>query len=269
MVQYRNLTRNYSTRTHSITKITIHHAACVASAKSIVDSFLPAKRKASAQYCIGNDGEVGQSVLEENRAWTSSSSWNDNRAITIEVSNSKRGGEWPISDAAYHSLIALCVDICKRNRISSVYYDGTKNAILTEHRMYAATQCPGPTIHNLLVSGRISQDINSMLTAPHIDTSYMYEGIDMSPVFNATYYSSRYPDLLNAGLTTIEQLWAHFTAFGMHEARQACASFSPVAYRRAFPDLNGAFGDDWEAYYKHYCMCGREEVASGLRQEFM
>ena len=81
LVEYRNLTRNYSRRTAAISKITIHHAAGVGTAQGIVDSFIPAKRKASANYCIGNDGKIGQSVLESNRAWTSSSSWNDNHIL--------------------------------------------------------------------------------------------------------------------------------------------------------------------------------------------
>ena len=32
------------------------------------------------------------------RAWTSSSKSNDSQAITIEVSNSQTGGDWPISE---------------------------------------------------------------------------------------------------------------------------------------------------------------------------
>ena len=129
LVNYRNLTRNYSRRTAAISKITIHHAAGVGSAKSIVDGFIPAARKASANYCIGNDGQIGQSVSEAHRAWTSSNQWNDNQAITIEVSNSQRGGDWPISDAAYAALINLCVDICQRNGIKAVNYTGTKQGI--------------------------------------------------------------------------------------------------------------------------------------------
>ena len=130
LVSYRNLTRNYSRRTAPISKITIHHAAGVGTAQSIVDGFILAARKASANYCIGNDGKIGQSVLECHRAWTSSNAWNDNQAITIEVSNSQRGGDWPISDAAYKSLIDLCVDICQRNGIKAVNYTGTKSGVL-------------------------------------------------------------------------------------------------------------------------------------------
>lgn len=266
LVQYRNLTKNYSRRTAKISKITIHHAAGVGSAQSITDSFMPASRKASANYIIGNDGKIGQSVLEEHRAWTSSSFWNDNQAITIEVSNSAKGGEWPISKAAYSALIDLCVDICQRNGIKSVNYTGTKYGVLTEHRMLTATQCPGPYIHNLLVNGTIATDINNRLRAGASIDGYMYEGIDLSPVFNAQYYGSRYADLVAAGLTTPQQLWAHFTTFGMMEARQANSQFDPVRYRNANPDLNSAFVDDWEAYYKHYCMCGKAEIEAGQRK---
>lgn len=269
LVQYRNLTKNYSRRTAAISKITIHHAAGIGTAESITDGFMPPVRKASANYCIGNDGKIGQSVLERNRAWTSKSSWNDNQAVTIEVSNSQRNGDWPISKAAYAALIDLCVDICQRNGIKSVNYTGTKSGVLTEHRMFAATLCPGIYIHNLLVNGTIATDINNRLKAGATIDGYMYEGVNMAPVFTSSYYGSRYPDLTAAGLTTAQQLWAHFTMFGMQEARQACAYFDPVKYRNMNPDLNEAFQDDWEAYYKHYCLIGKEEIETGQRKQFM
>lgn len=269
LVQYRNLTKNYSRRTENIGKIAIHHAAGVGSAKSIVDSFIPAKRKASATYVIGNEGDFGQSVLECNRPWTDKSTWCDNKAITIEVSNSKTGGEWPISDAAYKSLIKLCVDICQRNGIKSVNYTGAKNGVLVEHRMFAATLCPGTYIHNLLVSGQIARDINAGLRNITENDGYMYEGINLAPVFNAAYYKSRYPDMTAAGLTTPGQLWQHFILCGMMEARQASVNFDPVRYRSNNQDLQEALGDDWEAYYKHYCLIGKEEIEKGQRKQFM
>lgn len=267
LVQYRNLTRNYSRRTAAISKITIHHAAGVGTAQSVTDSFIPASRKASANYVIGNDGKIGQSVLECHRAWTSNSFWNDNQAITIEVSNSQKGGDWPISDAAYAAMINLCVDICQRNKINSVCYDGTKNGVLTEHRMFAATQCPGEYIHNLLKSGKIATDINARLDSGLVyGDGFMAYGLDFEPVFNPDYYIKRYPDLSAAGLKTSTQLFTHFCQFGMSEARQGCVSFDPVKYRKANKDLNDVLGDDWEAYYKHYCMCGKEEIEQGLRK---
>lgn len=139
-------------------------------------------------------------------------------------------------------------------------------------RQYGKTfiigNCPGQYIHNLLVNGTIPTTINTRLLTGTM-TDRIYEGVDMSPVFNATYYSKRYPDLAAAGLHSADQLWTHFCTFGMMEARQACVEFSPVEYRNTNPDLNAAFGDDWEAYYKHYCMCGKDEIESGHRKRMI
>lgn len=270
LVEYKNLTKKYSRRTGTISKITIHHAAAVMSGKQIADFFATSKKAASANYCIGVKGDIALSVPEEYRAWTSSNWQNDNVAVTIEVSNSKAGGNWQISDASYSALIDLCVDICMRNGIGSVYYDGTPKATLTEHRMFKATQCPGDYIHNLLKSGKIARDINDRLglDGVHCDGAVAY-GLDFTPVFSAEYYGKRYPDLAAAGLTSFSELFQHFLQFGMSEARQACATFNPVAYRSKNDDLDREFGDDWEAYYKHYLICGKDEIAAGERGEFM
>lgn len=271
LVEYRNLTKNYSRRKGKIAKITIHITDSVTSVKNCVDYFTNPAIGASSQYVIGNKGEIGQSVLECNRAWTSSNSANDNVAVTIEVINSSTNEPKPISDAAYDSLIKLCVDICQRNGIPSVYYDGTPNGVLTEHRMFAAKSCPGTYIHNMLVNGKIPRDINEGLKNGQIlpeNGGFKYAGLDYSPVFDPAYYRAKYADLGAAGLTSDSQLWAHFVKFGMDEARQACESFNPQTYRKTFPDLNAAFDDDWECYYKHYIMCGREEIASGKRGKY-
>lgn len=127
---------------YKICKITPHHMAGVLSAEQCGKIFQNASRNASANYGIGNDGKIACYVEEENRAWTSSSSSNDCQAITIEVSNSSTGGDWPISDAAWNSLINLCVDICKRYNFK-LTYDGTVNGSLTRHNMFASTSCPG------------------------------------------------------------------------------------------------------------------------------
>ena len=140
-------------RKYKIQRITIHHWSGVKrTAKDCVDYFCSeecmAKRTVSANYCIGNDGSIGMMIPESERAWTSSNAENDHAAITIEVSNSKAGGDWPISDAAMKSLIELCADICKRNGIKSLYYDGTKYGTLTRHCQFSQTDCPGTYIKN-------------------------------------------------------------------------------------------------------------------------
>ena len=130
-----------------ICKITPHHAAGVLTAEQLAKIFQNESRKASANYCIGNDGDIVCGVSEENRAWTSSSRSNDQQAITIEVSNCETGGDWKISEKAWNALVNLCVDICKRYDFK-LTYDGTLNGSLTRHNMFAATNCPGPYLQS-------------------------------------------------------------------------------------------------------------------------
>ena len=130
-----------------ICKITPHHMATVWSAERCAESFQNPSRNASANYCIGNDGKIVCNVEEENRAWTSSSGENDNQAITIEVSNSTGAPEWKISDAAWNSLVNLCIDICKRYNFT-LTFNGTPSGSLTMHKMFANTNCPGPYLES-------------------------------------------------------------------------------------------------------------------------
>lgn len=154
---------NSSPRTAKIDTITIHHMATVSSAEACAASFLPTARKASANYCIGNAGDVALSVEESRRAWTSSNAANDNRAITIEVSNSARGGDWPVSDAALNKLLDLCEDICRRNGIERLNYTGDTSGNMTLHKWFAATACPGPYLEAKM--HWIAEEVNKRLGA--------------------------------------------------------------------------------------------------------
>lgn len=103
--------------------------------------FAPTSRQASSNYGIGSDGRVGMYVPENRRSWCSSSNWNDQKAITIEVANIRADGY--ITDAAWNTLVNLCVDICQRNHIPKLIWTGDKYGSLTCHYMFAATSCPG------------------------------------------------------------------------------------------------------------------------------
>lgn len=149
-------------RYNSISKITIHHMAGNLSIETCGNVFLNPNRQASSNYGIDSDGRIACYVDEENHPWTSANWDNDDRAITIEVANSETGGDWPISQEAYASLIRLCADICNRYGIYP-YYDGTPSATLTEHCMFVATNCPGPTIHAMQVNHVIENDIRAAM----------------------------------------------------------------------------------------------------------
>lgn len=295
LVNVTKLSPSYNKRTQSkITKITIHHIAGCRTVEQQLAAFAKASRGASSNYIIGDDGRIGLCVEEKNRAWTSSSSWNDQRAVTIEVSNTSEGvkigsknpnaaGAWTISDKAYASLIKLCIDICKRNNIASVNFTGNKDAVMTWHCMYAATQCPGHYIKTIF--GQIVSDINKGLGATPAPTpqptptptpapsgddkpilgKYYYKSpfdgkkIDMGYVFNPTYYANKYSDLKKAFGTNDKKLFEHFTKYGMKERRQAASNFNVDVYMANYPSLVTDYKKDYPAYYEHYCRFGYNE----------
>lgn len=132
-------------RAYPITRVTIHHTATVTTARVTAKGFALPSRKASATYCVGNDGSIVQCVRESDMPWTSNSYDNDNRAITIEVSNSERFGQWPVGEKAMDALINLLVDICRRNPgIGRLRYTGDTTGNMTMHKWFVNTQCPGP-----------------------------------------------------------------------------------------------------------------------------
>ena len=275
LVSYVNWTPKYSRTTAKKIGITPHHMAGIMSAKQCADYHKNASVSASATYYIGNDGDIAQAVHEKDRAWTSGSASNDNTHVTIEVSNSTGAPDWKISDKAYASLVKLCADICKRNGIPQLIYTGDKNGSLTEHCMFQKTACPGPYLHNIIASGKLSQDVNALLRNQPVnpvtpDGKFMYDGLDFAPVFNPTYYSSLYPDLATNGCTTPALLFTHFTQMGLPvEKRQAHQDFDVKKYMAVETDLAEFLGNDPMAYAKHYIMFGKQEIAEGKRAPFM
>ena len=155
-----NYTKGRNTK---ITDITIHHMAGVLSAQQCGNIFARAGRNGSSHYGIGNGGEIGQYVDESDTAWTNSN-WPSNcRSVTIETSNSATGGEWPVGDAAYNSLIKLVADIAKRNGLGTLV--AGKN--LTWHSMFASTTCPGDYLRARISDiAKKANDINGGGPAP-------------------------------------------------------------------------------------------------------
>lgn len=167
---------NCTQRKNKITKITIHHMASVGDAESVGQQFKQPGRRASSNYGIGHDGEIVLYVPEDYAAWTSNSSWNDQQAVTIEVSNCppnepishqphtkpNQAWNWPIGDAAFNSLIALCRDICRRNGITP-RYTGDPGGTFTTHKMFASTECPGDYLEEMLRSGDLLKELTSSM----------------------------------------------------------------------------------------------------------
>lgn len=149
LVTYKKLSPNYSSRNgKKIKKITIHHAAGKLTVKQIGSVFASKARQASSNYGVDSNGDIALYVPEQYRAWTSSSADNDCQAVTIEVANDGGAPNWHVSDKALETTIKLCVDICERNDIDRLNYNGKKSGNLTRHNMFAATACPGPYLQS-------------------------------------------------------------------------------------------------------------------------
>ena len=175
LVSYTKLSPNHSgKRTHKIDTISIHCMAGNLSVETCGDVFASKSRKASSNYGIGSDGRIALYVDEANRSWCTSSASNDQRAITIEVANTVAKDPWPVSDAAYNSLINLLVDICQRNGIKELKWKGDKSLIgqvdkqnMTVHRWFAAKACPGDWLYER--HGQIAAEVNARLNKQEDD----------------------------------------------------------------------------------------------------
>ena len=164
LISYTKISPNRtSPRSQPIRKITIHHMAGNLTVEQCGAVFAPTSRKASSNYGIGTDGRIGMYVEEKDRAWTSSSPDNDNQAVTIEVANNTLGPNCTVSDKAMASLLALCVDICKRNGIQRLNFTGDKTGNLTMHCYFKATLCPGPYLKSKFPY--IASEVNKRLGA--------------------------------------------------------------------------------------------------------
>ena len=157
-------------RTHKIDYITPHCVVGQLTAAGIGSCF-PAGRDASCNYGIGRDGKVVLVVDEKNRSWCTSSGFNDHRAVTIECA-SDTYHPYAMNAAVYSKLVALIVDICKRNGIKKLLWLGSANktwnytpkegeALLTAHRWYDCKACPGDWLYSRY--GQLANDVNKKL----------------------------------------------------------------------------------------------------------
>lgn len=142
-------------RTKKIDSIAIHCMAGDMTIESCGNWFAQSSTGASSNYGIGSDGRIAMYVEEKDRSWCTSSGAIDNRAITIEVASQSKH-PYAVTDAAYKSLINLLVDICERNGIPELRWQGDKSLMgqpdkqnMYVHRWVANKACPGDYLYNL------------------------------------------------------------------------------------------------------------------------
>ena len=158
LVSYTALSPNCSDRHGKpVTRITPHYAAGDPNVEMLGMIFADGSRKASTNYGIGSDGRIGMYVEESRCSWASGSPENDERAVTIECANLPDGS---LTYACWNSLVLLCADICRRNGISDCSYTGDTEGVLTMHRWFQSTECPGPWLSEQFE--RLSREVNSV-----------------------------------------------------------------------------------------------------------
>ena len=219
LVEYVKLSPNNSgTRTMKIDRITPHCVVGQLSVETMGSMFAKSSYQASSNYGIGSDGRVGMFVPESQRSWCSSSSANDQRAVTIECASDKTH-PYAFKDAVYKKLIKLCIDICKRNGKKKLlwladkektlsYKPAADEMILTVHRWFAAKECPG-----LFMMEHMS-DLAQQVTAA-LGGSLEPEGKDPVPETGKLYrvQVGAYSNKANAERTLRQVSSAGFDAF--------------------------------------------------------
>lgn len=173
---------NSGQRTHAIDRITPHHAVGLLSVENLGACFASTARQASSNYGIGSDGRVGMYVPENCRSWCSSSAENDQRAVTIECAD-EATYPYKFPDAVYDKLIDLCIDVCERNGKRKLLWLGDRDRtlayqpredemILTIHKWFTATSCPGSWLIEHLPD--LAQKVTERLAEPTPDDPNVY-----------------------------------------------------------------------------------------------
>lgn len=134
-------TWEFNPRTQKVIGIIPHYMAAHWTAEQCATYFRDNGLENSANYCIGYDGSCVCNVTEDNRAWTSSSSWADQRCITVEIANNAPSSEIPAP--ALEKFKQLATDIALRYGINAYSYTGDTSGNFMLHRFFAATPCPG------------------------------------------------------------------------------------------------------------------------------
>lgn len=169
LVSYTKISPNRtSPRNKKIDTITIHCVVGQCSVETLGNVFAPTSRQASSNYGVGVDGRIGMYCEEKDRSWCSSSSSNDNRAITIEVASDTKH-PYAVNDKAFAGLLDLVTDICKRNGIKKLVWSTNKEdrvnhrngCNMTVHRDYANKSCPGEYLYSR--HGEIAAEVNRRL----------------------------------------------------------------------------------------------------------
>lgn len=170
----------------------------------------------------------------------------------FEANVNKYATKLKLNQNQYDALVSFAYNVGSINGLTAF---GTRSVSQISAKIPNYNKSGGKVIAGL-VTRRAKE--KRLFDTP-VQASYIYNGVDYSPVFDPTYYSSKYSDLRTVYGTNSLLLFEHFKAYGMKEGRQAHSGFNVAVYKSSYADLRTAFGDDLPSYYRHYCTNGRFE----------
>lgn len=119
------------------TMVTLHHNAGVLSHEDVLNAWKT--REASAHFDVDRSGAVAQYVKVDEYAWSCGNTVGNQTSISIEMSNSSTGGNWPVSETTWQSAARLAGWLF-------AHVIGTRPASvnLVPHHHWYSTACAGP-----------------------------------------------------------------------------------------------------------------------------
>ena len=279
LVTFTQLSPNNSgKRTHAIDRISPHCVVGQCTIQSLGGWFSKSSTKASSNYGIDKDGMIGLFVEEKNRSWCTSSSANDNRAITIECA-SDTTDPYTMNYVVYDKLVDLCTDICKRNgKTKLIWYSNANKALnyepksnemlITVHRWFANKSCPGDWLYSRL--GDLASRVNKALKETETSTSPEPIEQEPAPVVTPTPAKITYPTVrLNSSSETVRFLQKRLNKLGEKLTEDGIFGMRTYTAVRSFQSKKGLEVDGicgpktWAALIKDVNVAVAKEVISG------
>lgn len=133
--------------------VTMHHNGGVLSMAGVLSTWKT--RAASAHFDVDLNGNIAQFVKVTEYAWATGSTQGNEESISIEMSNSANGGDWPVSDATLASATRLAgwlfANVIKARPSTDNFFP---------HKHWFNTDCPGP-----YVSGKFASLLSDVIAA--------------------------------------------------------------------------------------------------------
>jgi hypothetical protein len=123
-------------QSYTKTMVTIHHNAGVLSHDDVLNAWKT--REASAHFDVDRNGAVAQYVDAHEYAWACGDTYGNQTSISIEMSNSTAGGDWPVSETTWREAARLAGWL-----FAHVIKARPDSKTLVPHHYWYSTACPG------------------------------------------------------------------------------------------------------------------------------